>query len=174
MLLWAAAAWALELLGRRGRPHGRYDAIVVPGCRLLPGGGASGAHLRRVDRAVELWREGRAALLLLTGGPRGRRPSEAEMAARYARSQGVPESALLLEEESSSTAGNARCAARLIEARRVLLVTDSYHVPRARRLFGRYFEHVEVAPVQGPFASRFRNALREVLALVYNLLLGRL
>ena len=45
------------------------DVIVVLGAAPLPDGRPGPAMVRRVERGVELYREGRAPWLLMTGGP---------------------------------------------------------------------------------------------------------
>lgn len=58
--------------------------------------------------------------------------------ARLAREAGVPEAALALEPVSRNTVENARHCARLLRprgVRRVLLVSDRAHLPRAALLF---------------------------------------
>src|SRR5690606_5264267 len=115
--------------------------IVVLGCRVRPDGSASLALARRTRHAAALYRRGLAPRIVLTGGVGAHPPSEARAAAAIARAEGVPEEALILEERSTSTEENAREARRRIDARRVLVVTDAYHVFRAERVFRRHFEH---------------------------------
>ena len=170
--LWAGAAAALDRMGRAAPPEGRWDAIVVAGCRVDPGGLPSLALQRRTRLGVELWKQGLAPRVVFTGGVGDNPPSEASAAAGYAATLGLPAEATLLEERSTSTEENAAFAADLLEAQglaasRILLVTDGYHTLRAGRVFGRYF--AEVQPV-GSLASRSvraRGALREVLALAW-------
>lgn len=177
--LWTGAAVALDRTGRREAPEGRWDAVIVAGCRVDPGGVPSLALQRRTRLGVDLWRRGLAPRVVFTGGVGDNPPSEASAAAAYAATLGLPAEATLLEERSTSTEENAAFAAELlsaqgIEARRVLLVTDSYHTLRAGRVFGRYFR--EVQPV-GSLASRSvraRGAMREVLALSWYAATGRL
>ena len=79
-----------------------------------------------------------------------------------------------LEDASTSTEENARLAAARYPAARVLVVTDAYHVYRARRVFARYFGAVDA--VASPYGrwSRVRGAYREVLALAGYAVAGRL
>jgi uncharacterized SAM-binding protein YcdF (DUF218 family) len=174
ILAWGAAAAALEAYGRHCRANGSYDLLIVPGCRVLPGGGPSGHLQRRIERAVELWHEGAAPVLVFTGGPHKDRASEASVAARHARQLGVPDEALILEERSSSTEENARFSAAAADGRNVLVVTDSYHAFRSRRIFQRYFNRVAVDTVVAPLRSRLENSLREVLAIAFYAVRGRL
>lgn len=172
--LWAVVAGALDRYGQRSAPAGAWDAIVVAGCRVRPDGTASPALKRRTELAVELWREGRAPKIVLTGGVGKNPPSEARAAAAYAKGLGVPDDALVLEEKSTSTDENARYAADLIGRQRVLVVTDAYHVFRAERVFRRYFEDVRGVGSIGGTTVRVRGALREVAAVAVYAVLGRL
>lgn len=171
MLMAAVVAYplvavGLDRYGRHQRPSGEYDAIVVAGCRVMPSGRPSRSLARRVDQAVELWKEGWAPRIVFTGGVGDAPRSEAAAAAERARSQGVPRRAIVLEERSTSTDENARFAAELIGSEaRVLVVSDAYHVYRCERVFGRHFAAVQGAGSVGHWAPRVKGALREVFAL---------
>lgn len=173
-LLHLAAAVYLDRRGSRGVPEGPFDAIVVLGCRVRPDGTASPALARRVRHAVSLYEKGLAPVLVLTGGVGTHPPSEARAAAAVARAAGVPAKALVLEERSTSTEENAREAAKLIDAKRVLVVTDGYHTFRAERVFRRYFPTAVAVGSHGSHSVRLRGALREVAVVVFYALRGRL
>jgi uncharacterized SAM-binding protein YcdF (DUF218 family) len=121
-----------------------------------------------------LWREGYAPKIVFTGGLGNSRITEASAAAGLARAQGVPAQAILTEDRSHSTEENARFARDLIGDGRVLVVTDSYHVFRARRVFGRHFQKADGAGTTGMVWARTKGALREVGAVVYYGVRGRL
>jgi uncharacterized SAM-binding protein YcdF (DUF218 family) len=173
LFVWCLGAAALDGWGHR-EPEGPWDAIVVAGCRVMPDGAPSPALARRVDRAVALWRGGAAPVLVFTGGVGDHGPAEGEVAAAYARAAGVPDGAILVEAASTSTEENAAGAAELLSAQRVVVVTDTYHVFRARRVFARYFAEVDgVGSTPEPW-PRVRGALREVVAVLAYGLMGRL
>jgi uncharacterized SAM-binding protein YcdF (DUF218 family) len=99
----------------------------------------------------------------------GGNPSEARAALAHARTLGVDEAACVLEEESTNTLENAQHSATLLAARgvkKVVLVTDGFHLWRAVRCFRRY----GIEPI--PAASRrrltaktlFFATLREAIA----------
>jgi uncharacterized SAM-binding protein YcdF (DUF218 family) len=116
----------------------RADAVVVLGCTLHEGV-PSRALLHRVERGATLYRRGDAPLLLLSGGGRHAR-TEADAMGEIAIANGVPERAILLEPTSRNTYENAVETARLMRARglsSVVLVSDRYHLPRARLQFRR-------------------------------------
>jgi len=173
--LWLASAAALDRIGSGDRLRTDYDAIVVAGAGVLASGAPSRPLAARVDLAVKLHREGRAPLIVMTGGVGAHPPAEAEVAARRARSQGVPEDAIVLESRSTSTEENAQFAASILgRSARVLLVTDRFHVFRARRVFSRRFDHVHaIGCVSAPW-PRFRGAVREVVAVASYAVMRRL
>ncbi len=167
------AAW-LDRYGLREADSEGYDAIVVLGCRVRPDGSASPSLARRARHAARLYARGLAPRIVVTGGVGTNPPSEARAARDIIVGEGVPEDAIVLEERSTSTAENAREAAQLIEAERVLIVTDAYHALRAERVFRRHFSHVFAVGSAGSKSVRIRGALREVSALAAYGLLGRL
>ena len=84
----------------------------------------------------------------------------------------MPAEALRLETRSTSTLENARFARQMTQARRILLVTDSYHVYRARWVFRRHFASVDAVGSLAPPWTRVAGALREVAAVVLYRLRG--
>jgi uncharacterized SAM-binding protein YcdF (DUF218 family) len=92
---------------------------------------------RRVARGIEVFRQGAAPLLVMSGGGAGIVP-EAEIMQGLALAAGVPEAALIVEPRSRNTLENARETAQLLHARgllAVILVSDRVHLPRAALLF---------------------------------------
>ena len=177
-LVYLSTAFALDRYGRRG-VQGRWDVIMVAGCRVMADGRPSPALEARVRRAVELYDEGRAPLIVMTGGVGDNAPSEARASMRLAVSLGVPADAIVLEERSTSTDENARFARDAlqeseVDVGRTLVVTSAYHVLRCERVFARYLPEVRgVGVVEEPW-PRVRGALREVVALTAYGVLGRL
>jgi uncharacterized SAM-binding protein YcdF (DUF218 family) len=165
--VWVTSAVLLERDGHRADPDGNWDAIVVAGCRVMFDGRPSLALVRRTEKAVQLWRAGRAPVIVLTGGVGRWPPSEAEAAARVARSLGVPDASLVLEERSTNTEQNARYARKLVSGERIIVVSDTYHVRRCEWFFRRHFQHVTGVGVVSPFAERASGAFRESIAYAY-------
>lgn len=145
-----------------------YDALVVLGAGFRANGDVSPALVRRARHAARLYQEGRAGAVVVTGGTL--RPSdpmaEAAAMARILRDSGVPEAAIVAEPHARNTAENARFAAAILTARawrRVGLVTDPTHMPRAAMAFRR--EGVTATPERVPDAPRAPlRALREAAA----------
>ncbi len=88
----------------------------------------------RIDRAEALYLAGRAPRILLSGNAREGKVSEAQIMARILRQRGIPDSALLLENDSRNTSENARFTDITMRGQKLksaLLVTSALHMPRA-------------------------------------------
>lgn len=174
VVAWVAAAVALDQYGLRQQPSGSYDAVVVAGAGVRPGGRPSVALYGRTRQACDLWEQGVAPVLALTGGVGDYPPSEAEVARQLAREWGVPAERIVMEERSTSTEENAEQLATVLAAERVLVVSDGYHVFRVRRVFGRHFDSVDAVGVKTTLWVRAWGSLREVLAIAWYAIRGRL
>lgn len=128
-----------SVLYGRVRKRTGHTAIVVLGAGV-PGGRVTPLLAGRLDRALKLYRraaaKGASPLVVASGGQGPDEPaSEAEVMANYLRERGIPDEALLEERESTSTWENLRLSSALLAERgvtgRLLVVTSSYHVPRA-------------------------------------------
>lgn len=111
------------------------DAIVVMGAAQYDGT-PSPQLAARLDHVVELWNEGLAPLVVVTGGNQpGDRFTEAEASKAYLVDAGVPEAAIVGEDQSHNSYDSLVGVAVLLEARglsRVLLVSDPFHSLRIR------------------------------------------
>jgi uncharacterized SAM-binding protein YcdF (DUF218 family) len=174
VFVWVGLALFLEGSGRRNRVTGTWDAIVVPGARVLAGGRPSGALARRTECAVVLWNEGVAPRVVFTGGVGDNPPAEAEVAAAHAKRLGLPHEAIVLEDRSTTTEENAGFAAEVCPVARVVVATHSYHALRCRWVFQRYFDRVAVVGVSPVGGGGWRFALREVGVLAWYGVTGRL
>jgi len=157
------------------------DAIVVLGAAQW-NGRPSPVLQARLDRAIALYRQGYAPLLVLTGGSLAGDPfSEASAGRDYALAQGVPAEAILVEEESRSTAENLRGAWQLLaprQARSILLVSDAFHMGRALAIARDLGFLAHPAPAySSPIAQRpLEEALyiiREAAALILYWIVGK-
>lgn len=132
---------------------------VVLGAAVWAGGQPSPTLRRRAEAGARLWLEGRVRLVLACGGVGRHGPSEAEVIRDLCVAMGVPAEAVLLEAASTTTEENLRYALPLLEtsgARRVVIVTDRFHLPRARMVARRMGLTAEGAypPVPGPVTAR--------------------
>jgi uncharacterized SAM-binding protein YcdF (DUF218 family) len=118
----------------RARPA---DAIVVLGaaqydCTPSP------VLEQRLDHALELYRDGIAGRIVVTGGKQvGDRCTEARSSAEYLMDAGVPEADLLREDQGSNTWESLAASARILREQgltRAVLVTSGYHALRVEAI----------------------------------------
>jgi len=127
-----AAVCICAWLPRRQRSA---DCLLVLGAKVESEERMSRALERRCIRALELWRQGKAGVLILCGGQCTVDPCpESHVMRAFFRAQGVPDEAILLEDSSINTIQNLKNAKRMMEERgytRAMLVTSDYHLTRA-------------------------------------------
>jgi uncharacterized SAM-binding protein YcdF (DUF218 family) len=170
----------------RRAAEGRADAIVVLGAAQY-GGRPSPVLRARLDHALALWKNDRAARVVLTGGRRpGDLISEAAAGRRYLVRRGVPAQAILLEPAGRTSLASVEGAAELLKAWRdslpaavrdtmpsrpsVLMVSDPFHMLRLdvlARLHGLrpLPSPTRTSPISANRAMAIEYMLRESIAL---------
>lgn len=180
--LLAAFAWGCVLLAififgfrEEARP---VDTIVVLGAAQYDGR-PSPVLQARLDHAIELYKDGIAPTMIVTGGVGvGDTVSEAEVGRRYAVKHGVPQDRILVEpaglstEESMATVQKLMGDAQLSSA---VLVSDPFHMLRLRilaRRFGidAYSSPTRTSPIGFDSPAEWRHVLRESFIVPYTLL----
>jgi uncharacterized SAM-binding protein YcdF (DUF218 family) len=94
---------------------------------VLSGGGD------RIEYAVDLFLEGSAKQMMITGGVFDGTISNASFMANYAISKGIGEESIILEHEASNTFENALFTKNLFQKspQSIMLITSDYHQKRA-------------------------------------------
>ncbi|HAF61021.1 MAG TPA: hypothetical protein DCK95_01695 [Anaerolineaceae bacterium] len=106
----------------------------------------------RVFAAAKLYREGKAPILLLSGGNiewlHDSNSTPADQMAEMLSFLGVPSSAMILENTSRNTYENVLNAKEIITKKgyeKILLVTSAIHMPRSMKLFEK--QGIDVIPI---------------------------
>ena len=145
------------------------DLIVVFGCRVFADGEPSEALRYRVLKAVELYDQGLSPQILMSGGPGDGDIDEPTAMKALAIQQGVPEEAILVDIEglnTDSTAHNTRTLIADEPGKRVMAVSDFYHLPRIKLSYRRYGIDVATVPSSPAETRRLLPQLvRETVAL---------
>jgi uncharacterized SAM-binding protein YcdF (DUF218 family) len=168
--LWLISAVAVLVWSSRdeARPA---QAIVVLGAAQYAGK-PSPVLRARLDHALDLWNRHLASLLILTGGTGfGDTTSEAAVGRNYAKKHGVPDSAILVENEGRTTSESMRAVAGMLEVRGLqsaLLVSDPFHMLRLRILAGRfgftpYTSPTRTSPISPNREERWKYVFSESL-----------
>ena len=131
----------------------RKDAIVILSNKLTPDRNLNEESKLRVEKGVELYKEGISSLIIMNGGPglfteetiegkcvpRGTHPVQSEVMRDYAVSLGVPNNKVLIQDFSSDTLGEAYFVKEMflfpMHLRNITVVTSDYHIKRAEIVF---------------------------------------
>jgi uncharacterized SAM-binding protein YcdF (DUF218 family) len=178
VFVWCLAVLSIFHFGRRdeARP---VDAIVVLGAAQYDGK-PSPVLKARLDHAIELYQDGMAEHLIMTGGVGvGDTVSEAEVSRRYAVRNGIEEEKILIERSGLSSGESMDAVVQIMQENNLsesLLVSDPFHMLRLRLIAARLGLDARSSPTfESPIAlgstEEWRHVLRESLILP-SLLLG--
>ncbi len=126
----ATAAWIG--IGYYLSPQGKLqnaDAIVVV---------SGGQTTSRADKGIELYQQGWAPKLILSGAALDDGPSNALAMREQALVAGVPAKNIYIDEKSQNTYQNAENTKKILDemgAKKIILVTSPYHQRRADQTF---------------------------------------
>jgi uncharacterized SAM-binding protein YcdF (DUF218 family) len=164
-----------------GRDDSRAaDAIVVLGAAQYDGR-PSPVFQARLDHAIQLYHDGIARVLVVTGGKLpGDRTTEAAAAKAYALAHGVPAEAILVEDRSRTTLESLRAVGRMLREQQlttVVFVSDRTHMLRVLRIatdvgIDGHGSPTATSPTDATFLARVEATLHEVGALGLYFLAG--
>jgi uncharacterized SAM-binding protein YcdF (DUF218 family) len=127
------------------------DLAVVLGNHVAADGTVSGRLVRRLDRALELYQQGKVPTIIVSGGRDPGSPFEAEAMKRYLVERGVPADAVVEDRGGENTYLTARFTAEYMQQhglRSVIAVSQYYHISRSKLALRRF----GVAEVRGAHA----------------------
>lgn len=150
------------------------DAIVVLGAAQW-NGAPSPVFQARLDRAHDLYVQGYAPLIILTGGKgKGSLVSDADVGREYLIKRGINHEHLFFEEESHTTMQNIHYAFLIMRAHNlnsILLVSHDFHMMRARKMASDSDITAFIAPVKTRNEwSKFQYSLRETFMYFFYIL----
>lgn len=104
---------------------------MVLGAKVRPDGSLSASLASRVDKAIELYRAGKCEKLLMSGDNRFHNYNEPERMRDYAVARGVPARDIGLDYAGRRTFDSVYRARHIFGLKRMIVVTQSFHVDRA-------------------------------------------
>lgn len=138
------------------------DCILVLGAAIWEGDIPCPMLADRLDQAVELYEQGASGVLLMSGDEKDR---ETTIMRDYALNRGVASEAILLDPEGYSTFESIQQAKDVFGTKRILIVTQRYHLYRALYIAGQLgLEAWGVSADPRRYAGQVFRELREVLA----------
>ena len=163
-----------------GRHDGarRAQAIVVLGAAQYDGR-PSKVLRARLDHAADLFKQGLAPIIVVTGGRAvGDRFTESAAGANYLHGRGVPDEAILREASGRNSWESLAASARFLRARGihdVVLVSDPFHAARITAIAGELglraaSSPTRTSPISG--ASELRHMVTETAQLAVGRIIG--
>lgn len=166
------SAWTVAAgMNERPRPS---DIAVVLGTRVERSGVPSLRLRERLDRALELYRDGTVRHILVSGGLGREGHEEADVMREYLLARGVPPDRVLADRAGDDTFASARDTRAIMDQRgftSAVIVSHYYHLPRAVLTFQRFgIRSVSAAAVDEVSVWRDSyNILREFAAFYFYL-----
>ena len=144
--------------------EGDYDCVLVLGCQVRDG--VPSLMLRdRLDRGLELYGAGAAPKLLMSGDHGQTEYDEVNTMKAYAVERGAASGDVFMDHAGFSTYESLYRARDVFQARRVLIVTQEYHLYRAlyiARALG--LDAWGVSADGGSYRGQTYRELREIAA----------
>ena len=143
------------------------DCILVLGCLVKNNGIPSDMLHDRLKRGVALY-EAKAAPKLLMSGDHGRTDyDEVDAMKQFAVDAGVPAEDVFMDHAGFSTYESMYRAREIVGAKKILIVTQEYHLYRALYIAGQFgLDAYGVSSDYHRYAGQEARDLREVLARV--------
>ena len=107
------------------------DCIIVLGCRVWSDNTPSAMLSDRLKRGVELYKAGAAPKLLMSGDHGREDYDEVNVMRKYAEEEGVDSKDIFTDHAGFSTYETMYRAKEVFKAKKVIIVTQSYHLYRA-------------------------------------------
>lgn len=177
LLVYEMVTFGQVLMASRRDEARPAEAIVVFGAAQYDGR-PSPVLESRLDHALELYEEGLADIIVVTGGRKeGDRFTEAAASANYLISRGVPDSALRREVQGTNSWESLAAAARILREEGlddVLLVSDPYHSYRIASIADELGLTADVSPADVHYstATEIKNLVRESAAVSVGKVIG--
>jgi len=141
------------------------DCVLVLGAKVMPSGAPSHMLEDRCRRAVALFGAKAAPVLLMSGDHGQWEYDEVSAMKQYAVDHGVPSGAVFMDHAGFSTYDSLYRARDVFQARKIIIVTQRYHLFRALYIARRLgLEAYGVACDYRPYATQAQNSSREFLA----------
>lgn len=143
------------------------DCIIVLGCQVRSDGSPSHMLEDRLKRGIALYDLGAAPKILMSGDHGNVNYDEVDAMKRYAVDAGVPSQDVFMDHAGFSTYETMYRAKEIFQAKKVLIVTQTYHLYRAMYIAQQLgLEACGVAAEYRQYSGQFARDIREVLARV--------
>ena len=143
------------------------DCILVLGCGVRKDGSPSDMLHDRLRRAVELYEAGAAPKLLMTGDHGRSNYNEVDAMKSFAVDSGIASEDVFMDHAGFSTYESMYRAKEIFQAKKILIVTQGYHLYRAIYIAQSLgMEAYGVASDYRGYYGQTKREIREILARV--------
>lgn len=165
--LYSGATLALAN-GKYPKANGRYDTMIVLGAKVRKGGVPSRALRYRLDTASAYAKRYPHVRIVVSGGQGfDEDATEASVMKNYLVAQGIDASRIIEEDASTSTYENILFTRRLLpDVEALTIVSNDYHVERAKVLAKRQGLQVDTLCAPTPKSIQLKVREREKLAIL--------
>ena len=107
------------------------DCIIILGCGVYSNGKPSWMLKDRLERGIELYKQGVAHKIIMSGDHGSKYYDEVNVMKQYAIDEGVPSEDVFMDHAGFSTYESMYRAAEIFEADSAVIVSQEYHLYRA-------------------------------------------
>lgn len=141
------------------------DCILVLGCGIEDEETPSPMLKDRLDVGIELYKQGAAPKILLSGDNGTEHHNEIHVMLKYAKEAGIPDKDIFCDHAGFSTYDSMYRAGSIFDAERVIVVTQTYHQYRALYIGDKLgLDVMGVASDQETYFGQSFRESREILA----------
>ena len=149
------------------------DCILVLGCKVKDNGEPSPMLLDRLITGTELYKEGAAPKILMSGDHGRDTYDEVNVMKKYALDNGIPSEDVFMDHAGFSTYDSIYRAKHIFEAKKVIIVTQEYHLNRALYLAHKLgLEAYGVPADLRDYSGQTMRDIREIAARCKDFVLG--
>ena len=149
------------------------DCILVLGCKVKDNGEPSPMLLDRLITGTELYKEGAAPKILMSGDHGRDTYDEVNVMKKYALDNGIPSEDVFMDHAGFSTYDSIYRAKHIFEAKKVIIVTQEYHLNRALYLAHKLgLEAYGVPADLRDYSGQTMRDIREIVARCKDFALG--
>ncbi|MCC6198739.1 YdcF family protein [Candidatus Nomurabacteria bacterium] len=109
----------------------KTDAALILGAGILRNGDLSPVLKDRADKAIELYKTEKVSRIIASGNSSSEEYNETEPIRRYLISNGIPDTAILLDGAGLDTYSSIYRAKSVFTVQSMTIVSQSFHLPRA-------------------------------------------
>lgn len=149
------------------------DCIIVLGCQVKPDGTPSHMLEDRLKRGVALYKAGAAPKLLMSGDHGTKGYDEVDAMKRYAFEADIPSENIFMDHAGFSTYETVYRAKEIFGAKKVIFVTQTYHLYRTIHIANALgLEAYGVPAEYRTYSGQLMRDIREILARVKDFAMG--